>query len=78
MINKKPIQEVIIDMVECVWYNDNLIKFELIKKSFNICFVSNGLDGSEDNKFKGPDEVKEMILIKLKMIQLSGMIKIYI
>lgn len=59
VLTKKLIQEDIIDMIEKVWYNDNLIKSELIKKSFKICGISNKIDGPEDNEFKWPDEVKE-------------------
>lgn len=59
VLTKKLIQEDIIDMIEKVWYNDNLIKSELIKKSFKICGISNKIDGPEDNEFKSPDEVKE-------------------
>ena len=47
--------EDIIRFIDEIWNKENIIKKDIIKKSFLYCGISQALDGSEDEYFRWPD-----------------------
>lgn len=57
-------REIILKWIVDVWNNDSNIKNDIIRDAFLYCGISNKMDGSEDEMFRGYDKIKEQGLIE--------------
>jgi len=48
---------------EC-WYDSNILKKEMIVKSFLVTGISNKLDGTEDDEFQGFNKIQDICIVK--------------
>jgi len=48
---------------EC-WYDSNILKKEMIVKSFLVTGITNKLDGTEDDEFQGFNKIQDICIVK--------------
>ena len=62
-----------IEWVGKIWYSDSISSNEMILNSFKYAEISNQLDGNQDHKFRGYEDLeKEKKIIKKWKSVLSG------
>ena len=57
-------REVLMKWIIDSWYNNTIIKSDVIVKSFLVTGISNNLDGSEDEEFNGFEKVYDIGFIE--------------
>ena len=57
-------REVLLKWIIDSWYNNEIIKSDVIVKSFLVTGISNKLDGSEDEEFNGFEKINDIGFIE--------------
>ena len=57
-------REVLLKWIIDSWYNNEIIKSDVIVKSFLVTGISNKLDGSEDEEFNGFEKINDIRFIE--------------
>ena len=57
-------REVLLKWIIDLWYNNEIIKSDVIVKSFLVTGISNKLDGSEDEEFNGFEKINDIGFIE--------------
>ena len=57
-------REVLLKWINDCWYDSNILKKEMIVKSFLVTGISNKLDGTEDDEFQGFNKIQIICIVK--------------
>ena len=57
-------REVLLKWIIDLWYNNEIIKSDVIVKSFLVIGISNKLDGSKDEEFNGFEKINDIRFIE--------------
>ena len=57
-------REVLLKQINDCWYDSNILKKEMIVKSFLVTGISNKLDGTEDDEFQVFNKIQDISIVK--------------